>query len=229
MIMRLSSGFELSVSPIFFWEDRREELLKIRTRGAFHPLHPTTRLCLELLAGNIGVEEGGSPPQNVLDAGCGSGILALAAVKMGARRAVGFDIDPRSVQVSRENAERNGLDAATCWFRGSTGALKGRFDRVLANLPRAVILELLDDLVRLTAPEGRIVLSGFHDIDRRAVEERLNAHGMEVLNSLSADLSFCAEPPTGSFTWIALEARRRAIPAAGSNPVLPPGRNGRAR
>lgn len=113
--------------------------------------HPTTRLCLEWLDRNL------VPGASVIDYGCGSGILAIAAARLGARAVAGVDIDPQAVQSSRYNAERNGVLAS---FSAADAARPEPADVVVANIlsnPLKVLAPLLADLV---VPGGRIVLSG---------------------------------------------------------------------
>jgi len=113
--------------------------------------HPTTRLCLEWLDRYL------VPGASVIDYGCGSGILAIAAARLGARAVTGVDIDPQAVQSSRYNAERNGVLAL---FSAADAARPEPADVVVANIlsnPLKVLAPLLADLV---VPGGRIVLSG---------------------------------------------------------------------
>ena len=113
--------------------------------------HPTTRLCLQWLDQEI---KGG---ETVLDYGCGSGILAIAALKLGAGATLGIDIDAQAVRASIDNAEQNGVEATF----GLPDALKnGEYDVVIANIlanPLRVLGSLLAGHVRTG---GRIVLSG---------------------------------------------------------------------
>ena len=113
--------------------------------------HPTTRLCLRWLDANI---RGG---ESVLDYGCGSGILAIAALKLGAASAIGVDVDAQAVQASRDNAAANQADAK---FYLPDDAPKLQADIVVANIltnPLKVLAPLLAGAVR---QGGRIVLSG---------------------------------------------------------------------
>lgn len=113
--------------------------------------HPTTHLCLQWLERNI---RGG---ECVLDYGCGSGILAIAALKLGAGRALGVDIDPQAVVAGRQNAEQN---QAAAEFYLPDAAPKISADVVVANIlanPLKVLAPMLAQAVR---PGGRIVLSG---------------------------------------------------------------------
>jgi len=114
--------------------------------------HPTTRLCLELLAA--------APPQPLLDVGCGSGILAIAAVLLGAPRATGIDNDPEAVLVARENATINGIAAQTDFSATPLAAVVGTFPLVVANILSGTLLQLAPDLVARVAPGGRLILSG---------------------------------------------------------------------
>jgi ribosomal protein L11 methyltransferase len=116
--------------------------------------HPTTALCLEWLAAQ---DPAGKV---VLDYGCGSGILAIAALKMGARLAYAVDLDEQSLTVSRENAERNGV--ADRLHLSQPHALLAEFqaDIVLANILARALIELAPTLIGHTKPGGGLVLSG---------------------------------------------------------------------
>ncbi|MDO4998251.1 MAG: 50S ribosomal protein L11 methyltransferase [Neisseria sp.] len=113
--------------------------------------HPTTHLCLQWLDNNLQGNE------NVLDYGCGSGILAIAAMKLGAQSAVGVDIDEQAIIASRNNAEQNQVAAQ---FFLPDNLPKGQFDVVLANILANPLRMLGDMLASRTKTGGRIVLSG---------------------------------------------------------------------
>ena len=122
--------------------------------------HPTTRLCLEWLCDNVGNGE------TVLDYGCGSGILGIAAAKLGATRVLGVDIDDNALVAARDNAERNGVAIE---LRHTRQALTETFDRVVANIltnPLCVLAPLLSGRI---APGGRIALSGVLETQARQV------------------------------------------------------------
>lgn len=113
--------------------------------------HPTTRLCLEWLERSVG------PGVSVLDYGCGSGVLAIAAGRLGASEIVGVDIDPQAVVVARTNAEVNGVAAR---FQESADRLSGQFDIVVANIlanPLRVLAPALCGHLRIG---GMLALSG---------------------------------------------------------------------
>jgi ribosomal protein L11 methyltransferase len=123
--------------------------------------HPTTRLCLRWLAAELRAGE------HVLDYGCGSGILAIAASRLGAGRVVGTDIDPNALEASRANAARNGVDAT--FVPPGHVAIAGTFDVIVSNIlanPLQLLAPALADRVR---PGGRIVLSGILSAQADAV------------------------------------------------------------
>jgi ribosomal protein L11 methyltransferase len=113
--------------------------------------HPSTRLCLRWLENNV---NGG---ESVVDYGCGSGILAIAALKLGARSAVGVDIDPEAVAVARRNAERNGVAAR---FLEAGAALDLAGDLVVANILANPLKVLAPVLAQLCDVGAQLALSG---------------------------------------------------------------------
>jgi ribosomal protein L11 methyltransferase len=117
-------------------------------------LHPTTQLCLRA------VEERVQPGQRVLDLGAGSGILAIAASKLGAEYVEAVEIDPVAARVCRENAELNGVSGRTTVIEGALEAEGERFDLALANITIRVLLEVHPILARRLRPGGTAVMSG---------------------------------------------------------------------
>lgn len=116
--------------------------------------HPTTRLCLQWLDNQL---QGG---ENVLDYGCGSGILAIAALKLGAGSAVGVDIDEQAIRASRANADQNNVSAQ---FYLPDALPEGQFDIVVANILANPLRMLGEMLAGRAKTGGRIVLSGLLD------------------------------------------------------------------
>jgi ribosomal protein L11 methyltransferase len=146
--------------------------------------------------------------RTLVDVGCGSGILALAGLKLGVDRAVAIDISTQASVTSRVNAELNHLKDRLLLVRGSAEAITGRFDLVLANLSMPILRDKMAELVRLSGDEASLVLSGFQDVDKTLVEEEMGRLGLTAQHWLSEDLTFFAVPPSGSFTWMAVLARR---------------------
>ena len=113
--------------------------------------HPTTRLCLEWLERTV------SPSASILDYGCGSGILAIAAAKLGAGDVLGVDIDLQAVEAARLNAERNAVSAR---FEDSAKEIKGQFDIVVANILSNPLKALAPAICAHVNQGGRLALSG---------------------------------------------------------------------
>ena len=138
--------------------------------------HETTALCLELLDSLV---QGG---ERVLDVGTGSGILAIAALKLGAREADGVDIDPMCVRTAGENAERNGVADR---FRVLVGDLsdkaEGVYDIITANIVAAAILSLAQAVPALMAPGAKFICSGIIDERKDEVLAGLQASGLRPL------------------------------------------------
>jgi ribosomal protein L11 methyltransferase len=139
-------------------------------------LHPTTRGCLALL------QEIGPMPASVLDVGCGSGILALAALRLGASRAVGLDTDPLAVAAARANAERNGLADRLEVAEGTLASEPAeRHPLVLANLVAAVLIDMAPRLAAHVAPGGALMASGIIEPRAAEVTDALVAAGLRVI------------------------------------------------
>jgi len=151
--------------------------------------HPTTQLCLRWLERQV---RGG---ETILDYGCGSGILAIASMKLGAAWACGVDIDPAAVRAAKENADRNGV---CCEFSVDSPSRAFKVDIVVANIlanPLKLLAPLLADHVR---PGGRIALSGILERQRTEVET-CYANWFEF------------EPPTVDEGWVCLSGKRKVL------------------
>ncbi len=160
--------------------------------------HASTQLCLE------GVEEHTIPGRPVLDLGCGSGILSIAALCLGASRAVGVDIDPKAVDVAYENAALNGIGRDRYTVRAgdvlSDASLaaelaRERWHLVLANLVADVIIPLSAQVPRLLEEDGVCLCSGIIDTRAREVEAALSKNGLAVTRKREKN------------GWVALEAQ----------------------
>lgn len=132
--------------------------------------HATTAMCLEWLAAH-------SPRDlDVIDYGCGSGILAIAALKLGAAHALGTDTDPQALTVSRENAERNQVTGRLAFCLPDALPADASADVVLANILAGPLVHLAPRLTALVRPGGRLVLSGLLANQADEVEAAYAAH-----------------------------------------------------
>ena len=149
--------------------------------------HPSTRLVLQFLAREI---RGG---EYVLDYGCGSGILGIAAAKLGAARVCAVDVDPQALQVTAENAHVNEVDLDV---RGPDALPPGDYDVVVANILSNPLMLLAPLICSLTRAAGRVALSGI-----------LETQAQEVIAAYAPEVSLSASGQEGG--WILLEGIRR--------------------
>ena len=143
-------------------------------------LHPTTQLCLQIF------EEMAWLGQRLFDVGTGSGILSIAALKLGAAAVRAVDIDEVAVRVARENLERNGLYERPGQIEVTVGSAADHGGRqwpvVVANILAHILIELLPDLAAALAPGGRLLLSGMIDEQEADVTARAAAQGLPVID-----------------------------------------------
>jgi len=179
--------------------------------------HASTRLALECLDAGFERERAAARPVpgRVLDVGTGSGVLALAAAALGARVALGFDLDPLAAPAARTAARANGLSDRTAFFTGSIAALAGvrsppqragadpaRFDLIVANLLRSELLPIASQIAARVRPGGWLVLAGLLEADGDAVRAALQPGGLrEDLRRVRRDADGAA--------WLGLALRRR--------------------
>ncbi|KYC29047.1 methylase for 50S ribosomal subunit protein L11 [Sterolibacterium denitrificans] len=155
--------------------------------------HPTTRLCLEWLCGAL---RGG---ESVLDYGCGSGILAIAAARLGAAPVLGVDIDENALAAARDNAAANRVELA---LRHSREPLEETFDCVVANILTNPLCVLAPLLAARVAPGGRLVLSGV-----------LESQSEQVIAAYAPFIALRAGAVLDG--WVRLEGERPAAAEAG--------------
>lgn len=142
--------------------------------------HPTTVMCLVLL------EKQNLAGCRALDLGCGSGILSLAAAKLGASTVIAADVDPIAVTVARENVRHNQLERVVEVLESSLfSRVQGRFDVIVANLTAKIIMDALPDVPRHLAAGGVLVASGIIKEKLCAVESAMVAAGLAVMEVIS--------------------------------------------
>ena len=141
--------------------------------------HATTSLCLEILEKSV------TKDTTVLDIGTGSGILAIAADLLGAKSAIGVDIDAQSVKTAIANAEINGVSDKTEFLVGDLAdKISGKYDIVCANIVADVVIRLFDNVANFMKDDGILIVSGIIDMRAAEVEESAIAHGFKICDSL---------------------------------------------
>jgi len=151
--------------------------------------HDTTRLCLEALERHV------TPGCTVLDVGCGSGILSIAALLLGAGHATGIDIDALAVKAARQNAAANRLNADqfTVLQGNLAEQVEGSYDIVIANLVTDIILSLLPNIPVLLKPSGMFIASGIILQRKKDIRAALEANGPRVTACRESDGWLCIE------------------------------------
>lgn len=144
--------------------------------------HATTSLCLSLTEKYI------HKGDRVLDVGCGSGILSIAACLLGADSAVGVDIDETAVRIAKENAEINGVSAVTEYYCGDLfEKVSGKYELVCANIVADVIIRLLESIDCFLSENAVIITSGIIDIRADDVKNGFEKFGFKILEELRKD------------------------------------------
>lgn len=137
--------------------------------------HPTTSLCLKLMEENI------NPGDSVIDVGTGSGILMIAAEKLGASEIYGTDIDPLAVASAKENLALNRVEKAKVYLGDLISVVEDKkFDIVVANILADVLMILLQDISKVVKKCGKIIFSGIIDDKCEILKREVESYGFEV-------------------------------------------------
>lgn len=146
--------------------------------------HPTTRMCLAQ------IEQLVTPGARVIDVGCGSGILSIAAARVGASEVVGLDLDPVAIEVARQNAVENQVSETLSLHQGSLPSPRvdtASFDLAVANISAKVVTEIAHDLAAAVRPGGAVIASGVLAENQDSVRDALTAAGAVPSRSLTED------------------------------------------
>lgn len=178
-------GDRLAVCPSWEKYENRDQriVLSIDPGAAFGTgTHATTSLCLGVLDGIINKD------MSVLDIGAGSGILAIASVLLGAKDAIGVDIDAQSVKTANENAEINKVaDKAKFIVGDLADKISDKYDIVCANIVADVIIRLFDNVGDFMKDDGKLIISGIIDIRADEVEAAAVEHGFKIIKMLERE------------------------------------------
>lgn len=189
-------GRKLVIIPTWMEvSDEQRVAVKIEPGMAFGTgTHPSTQLCLEIIAdllgaGGTGGEDSRPTWRTLIDVGCGSGILGIAALKLGADKVLGVDLDPQAVEAARQNAAINGVAGRIELEVGSLTEVKaGSYSLssaqlVVANILAPVIIQLLGEgLGEILAPRGKLILSGILEDQAPEVETAVQVSGMSLVH-----------------------------------------------
>lgn len=151
--------------------------------------HPTTALCMQWLDATI------QPEQTVVDFGCGSGILGIAALKLGAKRVIGVDIDPQAIEASTANAKRNSVEGQIELYLPKDQPKDFQADVVVANILAGPLAELKAIISAYVKPGGVLALSGI-----------LQSQAQSVIEAYSDEFSF--DPIAVQDEWVRLSGRK---------------------
>lgn len=178
-------GEKLVIRPSWEEYDNKNNrvVLSIDPGAAFGTgTHATTKMCLELLEKYINKD------CTMLDVGCGSGILSIAAALLGAKKADGVDIDALAVKVAGENAAINLVENKTNYIKGDLcDKINDKYDVVCANIVADVIISLLTDVDKYMKDDAVFVCSGIIDIREHDVLEAFNRFGYEIIEECECE------------------------------------------
>ncbi|MFP4158319.1 MAG: 50S ribosomal protein L11 methyltransferase [Desulfobacterales bacterium] len=191
--VKISEGIVIKPTWRDYFPQNHETVIELDPGMAFGTgTHPTTAMCLRL------IERFMKPGFRVLDIGTGSGILMVAAARLGAGMLLGVDNDPVAVGVAEENLLVNGVEKEK--FKLNTGnlvdAVTGTWDLAAANILTATIVPMIPQIPSVLAPGAVFIASGILGINKDSVSEALEKSGFEILEILSED------------EWIGIAARK---------------------
>jgi len=170
-------------SPSASRSDDRHEILLDSNLAFGTGRHPTTELCLKALH-DLSCGLWGLSGKSVLDFGCGTALLAIAAAKLGASHCQAVEIDPEAAATAKRNVVLNGLSDRVVISQGSWEAVEGRVDLLLANLVPSVLLRTGSEIPAHLREQGRAVVSGFGRNQSQEVEDFFSRLGLKTTERL---------------------------------------------
>jgi len=190
-------GEQIVVKPTWreYTPEKNDIILEIDPGMAFGTgAHPTSALCLRMIEKHL------KPGDSFLDIGTGSGILMIAAAKLGAKRLMGTDTDEIAAEIARANLLLNNIDENKFTIQISSLAEKinERFDIVAANILSEVIMTLLDSVQKVISDNGMLICSGIIEENKNMVEQKMKEKGFDIIETQVRD------------SWVCIAGRLRA-------------------
>ena len=181
-----------------------EDCLVLKSPRSFPPDHPSTKAALTILH-RLEIKK----DARILDIGCGSGILGLAAALKNGGTALGCDIWIGSIRASKQNSALNQMEDRFKFFLGSEAAVSGKFNLILANLQAPTHMEMFDHYRRLLPLKGDLlVVAGFDDADAASIEKELAQRGFIVVEQVKVYGTTAALTPESSYIWMGFGLKR---------------------
>ncbi|MDP3275389.1 MAG: 50S ribosomal protein L11 methyltransferase [Deltaproteobacteria bacterium] len=175
--MRLGERIMIVPSWLEYTAEPTDVVIELDPGRAFGTgQHASTALAVAALERHLSTQ----PEALVLDVGCGSGILAFCALRLGAERAIGCDIDGESIEVASENADKLSLSSRITLRVGGLDVIAERSTLVLANIEAVVLVPMAEELSKRVLSGGRLVLSGILAVQREQVVEAYQAQGLSL-------------------------------------------------
>lgn len=191
-VLRIGDRIVIQPSWLEYAPEPKDIVIRLDPGMAFGTgLHPTTQMCLHALEGLV------RPGMDVLDVGTGSGILAIAAAKLGAKRVLAVDNDPQAVKVARSNVVGNNAHEIVQVKRGPLSDVERSYDVVVVNILARVIVELLEEgLSERLGIDGIFIAAGITEDKAHEVTAAFEEKGLKLLDQLRQD------------DWVSLLAKR---------------------
>ena len=181
-----------------------EDCLVLKASRSFPPAHPSTKAALTILQ-RLEVKK----DARILDIGCGSGILGLAAALKSGGTALGCDICMGSIRASKQSSALNLMEDRFKFFHGSVDAISAKFNLILANLQAPTHMEMFDHYHRLLTVKGDLlVVSGFDDTHAAFIEKELIKRGFVVVEQVKMFGTTAALVPESSYIWVGFGLKR---------------------
>ena len=181
-----------------------EDCLVLKAPRSFPPAHPSTKAALTIL-NRLQIKK----DARILDIGCGSGILGLAAALKNGGTAIGCDIWIGSIPAIKQNSALNRMEDRFKFFLGSVDAVSSQFNLILANLQAPTHMEMFDHYRRLLPLKGDLlVVSGFDDAYAASMEKELAQRGFIVVEQVKVYGTTAALTPESSYIWMGFGLKR---------------------